>query len=384
MRVAFRLTKRNRYSLVPLISVMRERLSGVEISVVDLAGIKSSFYDVLFYSFMSPDVSWVRKEVREVRSNCRVLIAGGAHPTAKPYETLGMGFDAVVVGEGEWAVLSLVSDFVRGRLERIYKRSCSFLDYTLEGCPYTAPVEIVRGCVHRCAFCQVPRLFAGVKHRSVASVLREARILAGRGRKFMRFIAPNALSYMSYDGVTPNVKALKRLFEGIAGCGIDEIYFGSFPSEVRPESVTVDAARLMSDFCSNRKVVVGAQSGSDRRLAGLRRGHTVKDVVKAVEVLNRFGFKVVLDFIFGFPGESHDEQRETLDFIEYLVSNHFVSIHAHTFIPLPGTPLERAEPAPIPRWLRARLHELEREGLLDGYWHKQEKMRGELWKEMAS
>ncbi len=384
MRVAFRITKYNRYSFVPLISFLKGKYEDLHIDLVDFADLQASSYDLVFYSFMSPDVLKVKEELPFIRTNSKVLIAGGCHPTARPYDVLNMGFDVVIIGEGELSILKLIEDFKNGRLKRIYKSFSSFLDYTLKSCPYTAPIEIVRGCVHQCMFCQVPRLFKGIKYRSVASVIREAKILVERGRKFVRFIAPNALSYMSSDGINPNVPVLERLFKELKDCGVEEIYFGSFPSEVRPESVTVEVVDLMRRFCNNRRVVVGAQSGSNERLAMLKRGHSVEDVIKAVEILNDFGFKVVLDFIFGFPGESHEEQKQTLDFICYMLDRYSVFIHAHTFIPLPGTPLGNLEPTPIPKWLRVKIHELEREGVLDGYWQRQEKMRSELWREMVS
>lgn len=61
--------------------------------------------------------------------------------------------------------------------------------------------------------------------------------------------------------------------------------FGNFPSEVRPDYVTVEAAKAVRPLCDNRVMAVGAQSGSPRVLRTIGRGHTVEDVYRAVENL---------------------------------------------------------------------------------------------------
>ena len=72
-------------------------------------------------------------------------------------------------------------------------------------------------------------------------------------------------------------------------------------------------------------------------LQKLRRGHTVADVLRAVDLCREHSLVPVVDFIVGLPFESDDDQRATLDLIRE-ISRHG-TIHAHRFIPLPGTPL---------------------------------------------
>ncbi len=384
MKLAFRITKNNKNSFLPLFSSIKRVFRDAEIYLVKSEEeIISGDFDILFYSFMSPDLSWIKQELANIKNKDICLVAGGAHTSADPEGVLNMGFDSVVVGEGEKSIVSLIKDYRNGNLKPLYHSYVSFIDYSFSDSLYTSAVEIVRGCVHRCKFCQVPYLFKGVKYRSIASVLREARILLERKRSFIRFIAPNSLSYLSYDGVTPNIKALERLFSGLKDIGIKEIFFGSFPSEVRPESVVPEAVKLMARFCANKRVVMGIQSGSEERLFKLNRGHTLSQVLNAINILNNFGFYVEADFIFGFPNETDKERKETLNFIYYILSHFQVYIHAHTYMPLPGTPLASQKPSSLPKWFRAKLHELEREGLLRGFWQKQEKIGEHLWKERA-
>ncbi|BAT72322.1 radical SAM domain protein [Thermosulfidibacter takaii ABI70S6] len=384
MRLAFRLSRYNRYSFVPLFTPIAKL--GINPVVVDsLQKLLEVGPDVVFYSIMTPHKDEVYEEVKKLKmvNPAIICVAGGPHPTALPKEVLDAGFDVVVRGEGELIVQKVVRDIKAGKHDKLYKgMKNKDLNYFLAHSPYTAPIELVRGCPFGCTFCQVTYMFGKMpRYRGLDTVLKEAAMLRKRGRRFVRFIAPNALSYMSPDGVTPNIKVLKELFNRLKEMGFDQIYFGSFPSEVRPDSVNKEAVELMATYCANKRVVVGAQSGSDERLYKLKRGHTVKDVERAIRILNDYGFEVSVDFIFGFPEETDKEVTETLNFIEKLFTKYKVKVHAHAFIPLPGTPLWRSIPSEIPRWVKRVLHQWERDGLLDGNWAQQEYIRRKDWKD---
>ena len=378
MRLVFRLSRYNRYSFIPLFAIVKRQ--GFEPLLAEsFSEVCELSPDVIFYSFMTPNRGEVYKELTRLKERFpKVLaVAGGPHPSAMPGEVLSCGFDAVVVGEAEQVMERLLKDILAGRCSGVYRgEKVPEINYSLSFSPYTGPIELVRGCPFGCTFCQVSHLFGRrPRYRSLESVFREAKVLIERGRRFVRFLAPNALSYMSPDGKTPNLEILKRLFEGLKALGVEQIFFGSFPSEIRPDSVTYEAVELMSRYCANKRVVVGAQSGSDERLRILKRGHSVSDVERAVQILHSFGFLVHLDFIFGFPGETEVELVDTLNFIERLLAKYRVKIHAHTFIPLPGTPLWGSTPSEIPKWVKRVLHDWERAGLLDGNWAQQEYMR---------
>ena len=145
----------------------------------------------------------------------------------------------------------------------------------------------------------------------------------------------------------------------------------------RQESVNDEVLSVVKKYVNNRSIIVGAQSGSERVLKILRRNHSTEDVLKAVDTIKRHGFVPHVDFIFGFPFETQEDQHETLQFVEKLVEMG-CKIHAHSFLPLPGTSLERAGSARLPHWLKKRLSQLSAQGKLDGYWQKQEHMSWEL------
>ncbi len=72
-------------------------------------------------------------------------------------------------------------------------------------------------------------------------------------------------------------------------------------------------------------------------LLHLHRGHSWEDVTSAVELCTDHGITPIVDFILGFPFETDDDQRETVTAMQWVAR--YGQVHAHRFVPLPGTPL---------------------------------------------
>ncbi|NTV00075.1 MAG: radical SAM protein, partial [Methanoregulaceae archaeon] len=142
------------------------------------------------------------------------------------------------------------------------------------------------------------------------------------------------------------------------------------PGEVRPEFVTPAALELITTFCANDSLQFGAQSGSDAVLSRIQRGHTTGDVIRAVELCSGAGLTPVVDIIVGFPFETDNDQRETADFVRWLSTRG--RVHAHSFLPLPGTPLAGSAPRPLIPELSRVLGSLALRGRLTGSWRTAE------------
>jgi B12-binding domain/radical SAM domain protein len=213
-----------------------------------------------------------------------------------------------------------------------------------------------------------------MRHRSVEAVTHWVKEAMGAGYSYLRFVTPDALAYGSPDGRTPNLEAIERLlFEMNQLMERELIYFGSFPSEVRPENVSAEALALVTRYAANDNILFGAQTGSPRLLNELRRGHTVKDVYRAAEFTLQAGLKPIVDFIFGLPGETEEDQQLSLRLIEDLAAMG-ATIHSHTFMPLPGTPLADAPPGQVTPEIESILGRLSKDGLHIGQWQKQEEL----------
>jgi radical SAM superfamily enzyme YgiQ (UPF0313 family) len=154
-------------------------------------------------------------------------------------------------------------------------------------------------------------------------------------------------------------------------------YFGTFPSEVRPEHVSPEALALIARYADNRSLVIGGQSGSERLLAATHRGHDVAAIERAVAISLAHGFRPDVDFLFGLPGETDDDRAQTIALAERITAAG-ARVHAHSFMPLPGTPLARAEPAPIADDLATSVARLESRGAAYGQWRQQAAVAREL------
>jgi B12-binding domain/radical SAM domain protein len=197
-----------------------------------------------------------------------------------------------------------------------------------------------------------------MRHRSLDACVEAARALTD-----VRFLTPNAFAY-GPDGRSPRLEKVRRLLRGVRREGA-RVWFGTFPSEVRPEFVSDEALELVVEFCANTRIHFGIQSGSDHVLGRLGRGHTVADGLSAVDRVLDHGLTPVVDLILGFPIEADAEQEETLALAEHLAARG-CRVHAHRFTPLPGTPLASRPGRPLVPTARRRLGRLALDGNLTG------------------
>jgi B12-binding domain/radical SAM domain protein len=350
---------------------------------------------ISFFTTQLWEINSLVKDLRITFSSEIIIVAGGPHPTGDPVRTLKMGFDIVVKGEGEETICELLKAIKNeGKLSEI--KGIAYLD-TREEYNFTGKrklidldlyppfptihtqfgaIEITRGCPYVCYYCQTPHILGTLpRHRSIDSICKYVEIMKKEKLTDIRFISPNAFSYGSKDGKTLNlVKVEELLFNvrkilGSSGA----LFFGSFPSEVRPEHVTKETLDLVLNYANNDNIIIGAQSGSQRVLDLCHREHTVEDVINAVQLTVNVGLKVNVDFIFGLPNESEEDTKLTINVMDILTKKG-AKIHTHAFIPLPQTPFAQKKVAPINEKLKTIINNLNSKGLAFGEWKKQEKL----------
>ncbi|WP_292373874.1 TIGR04013 family B12-binding domain/radical SAM domain-containing protein [Methanosarcina sp. UBA411] len=373
MDVNFRYSKKNSYSFAVLSPLLPE------------AGfVDRPVNGIMIYSFTTRQAEKVFLEVNNAGTNS-IFIAGGPHPSGSPEETLEY-FDYVVIGEGEETLPELVKailgngdpqkvpgiayrDAETGKVIITPKRPYADLDSYPCFNPekLRAPIEISRGCPWGCKYCQTPRLFGReVRHRSIDSIVKNAGYYND-----LRFIASNAFGYGS-DGIHPRFDKVERLLSALHKLPDKKIFFGTFPSEVRPEFVTDESVELVNKYCANDSLSLGAQSGSDRILKEIQRGHTVGDSISAVECCLDHEIVPAVDFIFGLPTETEEDQEKSLDLVRWICKKGGI-VRAHYLTPLPGTPYASAVPEEVSDQVRRELGKLALGGKLTGYWEKPRK-----------
>ena len=160
--------------------------------------------------------------------------------------------------------------------------------------------------------------------------------------------------------------------------GEAKIKFGEFPSEMRPEFITPELAQLIDRYSDAAYLAIGAQSGSERMLEAMHREHDVAAVERAVTYLAKKCKKLrknYVDFIAGLPGETAHDEALSQRLMERLTRiSPKVCIHSHTFMPLPGTPMQFMPPCSVGRTTRATFEKLSQRGQEWGDWQEQEEI----------
>ena len=178
----------------------------------------------------------------------------------------------------------------------------------------TAFVSIMEGCSKYCTFCVVPFTRGEEVSRPLDDVIAEISILAAKGVREVNLLGQNVNAYRGemFDGDTADLALLIHYVAAIDG--IDRIrYTTSHPVEVNDD--LIQAYAEVPELVSHLHLPV--QSGSDRILALMKRGHTVKDYSETIARLReaRPDLSLSSDFIVGFPGESDEDFEDTMKLI---------------------------------------------------------------------
>jgi len=198
----------------------------------------------------------------------------------------------------------------------------------------TAFVSIMEGCSKYCTFCVVPYTRGEEVSRPVGAVLREIRQLAAQGVREVNLLGQNVNAYRGIieDDETADLALLIHYVAAIDG--IERIRFTtSHPVEFSDS--LIEAFAEIPELVNHLHLPV--QSGSDRILAMMKRGHSVAQYIEKIERVKKIRPNLSLssDFIIGFPNETEDDFNATMDLI-----NHIGFDHSFSFIysARPGTP----------------------------------------------
>jgi tRNA-2-methylthio-N6-dimethylallyladenosine synthase len=221
----------------------------------------------------------------------------------------------------------------------------------------TAFLSVQEGCDKFCTFCVVPYTRGAEYSRPVEQLLTEARGLVAQGVRELTLLGQNVNAYhgTAADGTEIGLGALCRLLAEIEG--LEQIrYTTSHPRDLDDALIAAhaDLSALMPFLH------LPVQSGSDRILRAMNRGHTAADYLAKVARLKEANPDLALssDFIVGFPGETDADFEATLNLVREVG---FVQAYSFKYSPRPGTPaaaMGEQVPEPVKVERLARLQEL--------------------------
>ncbi|MBI2910181.1 MAG: radical SAM protein [Chloroflexi bacterium] len=262
------------------------------------------------------------------------VIVGGTHPTLDAAGTLQcQDFDVAVRGEGEEAVLELVEGAAeREVLGLSYRTGEAIVAHNpdrpfisdLDALPFPSRDAFLhseahdigyvitgRGCPFACTYCASPAKWRRtVRFRSVENVVAEIKDV------LVRFEAP--IFYFVDDTLTIDRERTKELCRRI----IEEKLGIQWRCDTRADRLDRELVSLMKEAGCIR-VKMGVESGSDRVLKQIRKGVTREQISRAVDYVKEFGIPLTVYLMVGFPCETSEDVRETVEFAKKLDADYY-------------------------------------------------------------
>ena len=233
-------------------------------------------------------------------------------------------------------IISKLKEGKRNIIETSFEASEKFYSIaSLAGVPKPSTfVTIQEGCDKFCTFCVVPYTRGKEVSRNQKDILSEIREGAKKGVKEVILLGQNVNSY-NFEGIS-----FSSLIYSLAE--ISEIkrirFMTSHPRDMTDE--------LISAFGEIPKLMpflhLPVQSGSNRILKSMNRGHVVEEYLEIINKLRlvRKDMCFSSDFIVGYPGETDRDFQETIDLCEQV---QFAQAYSFNYSSRPGTPAARKE-----------------------------------------
>ena len=195
-----------------------------------------------------------------------------------------------------------------------------------------AMLKVQDGCVNFCSYCIIPYTRGPVRSEPLDEAVRQARELEKRG---YREIVVTGIEIAGWGRDLPGKPPVRQLIEAVCDAvPALRIRLGS----LEPRIVTEEfCAALVSKPNLCPQFHLSMQSGCDTVLERMRRKYDTARYLESLELLRRFfpGCAVTTDMIVGFPGETEEEFRQSLEFIRKCA---FAGMHIFPYSRRPGTP----------------------------------------------
>lgn len=192
-----------------------------------------------------------------------------------------------------------------------------------------AMLKIQDGCDRYCTYCIIPYLRGPVKSRSIKNITDEAVRLKNAGFKEIVLTGIEVARY----GADTNEGSLIDVVKAVSDTGIERIRIGSL-EPVAADEEFLESLKSLKAFCPSFHLSL--QSGCNETLNRMNRRYTAEMYTETVENLRKYfpDAAVTTDIIVGFPGETEEEFKESLNFAKKICFSH---IHIFPYSKRKGT-----------------------------------------------
>lgn len=259
---------------------------------------------VTFHSFSVRNARAIRDKFPDSK-----LICGGHHPSAMPEQMLAIGYDQVVVGEGENAIIDIIQGnknriIVSDDCEHKYFNGINDMPFPdFMGLGYSGemglPVISSRGCPYECNFCASTKFWRRTwTMRSPENVLTEIDRIVSAGVKTWMF---------EDDNFTLHVGRAVEICKRIKELGSYQWQCASRAESLIDESFVKE---LASAGC--KRIWLGIESLSQQSLDRCNKKTTVEKMIAGIKMARKYAIEPVCQFIAGLPGDTIANISETV------------------------------------------------------------------------
>ncbi len=279
--------------------------------------------------------------ISSIIKECYII---GYHGTVEPERILDLTrAKAVIRGEPEFAVLEICQNNDLSKIKGIsFKNNNRFilnpdralidlktlpipayhlLDtkkyfYEILGKNFTL-FEISRGCNYQCKFCNKIMYGKGLRAKSAKQVIEEVKTAIEEYNVKTAY-------FIDLDFLT-NRKIVNQLCEFL----IKKKYNFKWCCQTRPDSLDIETLREMKDAGCGL-IHLGVESGIQQSLDYLGKNITIEEIRESVKICKQVGIKTLAFFLFGLPGETDEDRKQTFEFIKEL-NTEYISLHRISF-----------------------------------------------------
>lgn len=332
--------------LLYLATYLKNRVNNIKVLYIDLSVLAPKEWDdikqeidIFCFSTYTANYYETLKVRYDIKKENAIFVAGGHHVSALPEEA-AKDFDYVVVGEGETALVELITNILENKESEkiIYGKpildldSIDFPDYDLVDLEkYTRKVNGLksisiltsRGCPYKCEFCNSTLLKKDVRirFRSAKNVVDEILSLHNK-YGITAFRIQDDIFSINKERLNEMANELQR-------------YNFSFRCFSRIDNIDEDILQLYKKIGITH-ISFGLESGSQKILDAMCKGLKVDQMISNMQLVKKYGFKTRAFFIVGYPGETIETLDETINLIRTCQPD---EISIYPLIPYPGTKL---------------------------------------------